>query len=151
MAVPRFILRRARRESNIFFLVLSLSPVYKPSFVFSPACARRVAYGQTDRKLGFARLGGNSSFGKTKQSHQRGEAPFERAIGGTSNARERRREKRDPFGWIRDHPSGTNTRHRSVLRLEARVRALPSGTDFLFPRAFVFEREGARGRERRAG
>lgn len=67
-----------------------------------------------------------------KQSHQRerrSNAPglhFERA--------RRRREKRDPFGWIRDHLRGTKAWHRSVLHVEARDRALPSETNFLFPR-----------------
>ena len=41
---------------------MSLSPGHKPSFVFSPACARRVAYGQTVQKLGFARLGREFKF-----------------------------------------------------------------------------------------
>ena len=67
-----------------------------------------------------------------KQSHQRerrSNTPglhFERA--------RRRREERDPFGWIRDHPRGTKAWHRSVLHVEARDRALPSETNFLFPR-----------------
>ena len=46
----------------------------------------------------------------------------------------RRREERDPFGWIRDHPRGTKAWHRSVLHVEARDRARPSETNFLFPR-----------------
>mmetsp|Transcript_10234 Transcript_10234/g.42277 ORF Transcript_10234/g.42277 Transcript_10234/m.42277 type:complete len:366 (-) Transcript_10234:4604-5701(-) len=47
----------------------------------------------------------------------------------------RRREERDPFGWIRDHPRGTKAWHRSVLHVEARDRARPSETNFLFPRS----------------
>lgn len=47
----------------------------------------------------------------------------------------RRREERDPFGWIRDHPRGTKAWHRSVLHVEARDRACPSETNFLFPRS----------------
>ena len=68
-----------------------------------------------------------------KQSHQRERRSY--SLGLHFERARRRREKRDPFGWIRDHPRGTKAWHRSVLHVEARDRARPSETNFLFPRS----------------